>query len=113
MSTSNKGQKAKYVSKQQREQFIEWYITNIGYNDNQNSRQLSERYESECGLKIPKLTIYRWLQNVPQDRLEAFASRYVNPELLRKPARTEEVMIFNSEQLITERTEVVKDINDN
>lgn len=102
MSTSNKGQKAKYVSKQQREQFIDWYITNIGYNDNLNSRQLSERYESERGLKIPKLTIYRWLQKIPQDKLEAFATRYVNHELLRKPSTTEDVMIYNSEQLITE-----------
>ena len=53
-----------YTNKQEKKRFITWYLDNYGYNTHRhdyNSRLLSERYQRETNILIPKLTIYRWL----------------------------------------------------
>ena len=73
-----------YVTKQQKDQFITWYLNKYGYNVNlkcNNSRVLSETYQAETGIYIPKITIYRWLgrmnDNNIQKKIEDYASVYI------------------------------------
>ena len=78
-----------YVTKQQREQFIKWYLDKYGYNVNlkkNNSRVLSDTYLAERGIYIPKITIYRWLgkMHANEDNIEEkvndFSSEYIVAE---------------------------------
>ena len=82
-----KKQRKEYVTKQQKEQFITWYIKHYGYNVNlkhNNSRVVSEAYQQETGIYIPKITVYRWLGRMQdesiQQKINNFTSEYVVAE---------------------------------
>ena len=84
----DKKQRKEYVTKQEKEQFISWYLRKYGYNVNlkrNNSRVLSEAYQQETGIYIPKITIYRWLGKMDNDKvqqkIDKFTSEYVVAEL--------------------------------
>ena len=69
-----------YVTIEQHQQFIKWYLKNYGYNthlkDN-NSRVLSEAYKRDTNIEIPKVTIYRWLKKLGHNTVMSFASEYI------------------------------------
>lgn len=80
--------KAKYTSKRQKLEFFEWLADKYGYDlrtDNMNnSRMLSAEYYQATKTNIPKLTIYRWLKDVENNKttlFNAIASNYINEGL--------------------------------
>ena len=76
--------KKPYVTREQKDEFIEWYLEKYGYNVNlkiNNSRVLSEAYEREKGIYIPKITIFRWLGKLKEEIVESFASEYIDESL--------------------------------
>ena len=69
-----------YVTKQQKEEFIQWYLSHYGYNTNlknNNSRVVSEAYQREVGILIPKLTIYRWLQKLDYKKVLDYSRQFL------------------------------------
>jgi len=88
MSINNdnvKKPKKPYVTREQKEEFIQWYLSKYGYNVNlktNNSRVLSETYEREKGILIPKITIFRWLGKLEQRKVDDFAKDFIDPALL-------------------------------
>lgn len=69
-----------YVTKQQKEEFIQWYLSHYGYNTNlknNNSRVVSEAYQREVGVLIPKLTIYRWLQKLDYNKVLEYSKQFL------------------------------------
>ena len=77
---TNKKPKKPYVTKEQKEEFIQWYLRKYGYNVNlkiNNSRVVSEQYERETGITIPKVTIFRWLGKLEQKEVKKFSSEYI------------------------------------
>lgn len=80
--------KKPYVTREQKEEFIQWYLSKYGYNVNlktNNSRVLSETYEREKGIVIPKITIFRWLGKLEQRKVDDFAKDFIDPTLLTQP----------------------------
>lgn len=74
-----------YVTKQEKAAFIQWYLNKYGYNVNlkvNNSRVLSEAYHRECGILIPKITIYRWLGKLDQKIVKKFSEAYISNNIL-------------------------------
>ena len=84
-STNEQGEDVKkpkkpYVTREQKEEFIQWYLHKYGYNVNlkiNNSRVVSEAYERETGITIPKITIFRWINKLEQKEINNFASEYI------------------------------------
>ena len=77
--------KKPYVTKEEKERFIQWYLSNYGFNTHlkeNNSRVLSEAYHRETGVLIPKITIYRWLGKLDPDKIKNFSTEYIEPSLL-------------------------------
>ena len=62
--------KRRYVSKEQREEFMRWLIMKydlLNHDDRSklpNPRILSEMYEGEKKVKISKVSIYRWIKSL-------------------------------------------------
>ena len=90
---NDKPKRKEYVTKQQRNVFIRWYLNKYGYNiqsnlKEHNSRVLSEEYYTECGILIPKISIYRWLIKLKNNEskytsnIDTFAHEFINPELI-------------------------------
>lgn len=82
MDEINKKPRKEYVTKQQKADFIQWYLKHYGYNVKKNNRQLnsrilSETYQASTGILIPKITIYRWLNKLGPDTVDKFVSVYV------------------------------------
>ena len=80
--------KKDYVTREQKEEFIQWYLAKYGYNSHlkeNNSRVLSEAYEREKGILIPKITIYRWLNKFEQNKVDNFAKEFIDTNLLETP----------------------------
>ena len=70
-----------YVTKLQKDHFITWYLNRYGYNvklKSNNSRVLSEKYQEETGVYIPKITIYRWLGKMDDDSIQQKINDYVS-----------------------------------
>lgn len=83
-----KKNKKPYVTKEQRKEFIQWYLRKYGYNVNlkiNNSRVVSEQYEKETGIIIPKISIYRWLGKLEQGEVNKFAKEFIDPVLINPP----------------------------
>lgn len=82
---NTKKPRKEYVTKQQKADFIQWYLKHYGYNIKKNNRQLnsrilSETYQATTGILIPKITIYRWLNklnNEGSNIVDKFVSVYV------------------------------------
>ena len=78
-----------YTNKEGRNQFMRWLITNYGYDRvciTDNSRVLSEKYEKENHVKIPKNTIYRWLKEFEHfvaDEYQTEASNYIEEGIMK------------------------------
>ena len=58
-----------YTTKNDKQQFITWFIDKHGYNihtdyNKYNSRTLSEEYQQDTNRLIPKITIHRWLMSI-------------------------------------------------
>lgn len=91
MSDNNdntKKPKKPYVTREQKEEFIQWYLAKYGYNVNlkiNNSRVLSEAYEREKGILIPKITIFRWLGKLEQKKVDDFAKEFIDPIVFNQP----------------------------
>lgn len=91
MSDNNdntKKAKKPYVTREQKDEFIQWYLSKYGYNVNlkiNNSRVVSEAYEREKGILIPKITLYRWLGKLEQRKVDDFAKDFIDPNLLNPP----------------------------
>lgn len=78
-----------YVTKQEKAAFIQWYLNKYGYNVNlkvNNSRVLSETYHRECGILIPKITIYRWLGKLDQKIVKKFSEAYISDDIYNNDA---------------------------
>ena len=79
-----------YTSKQQRNEFFRWVITNYGYDKasiTDNPRVLSDKYFKERHLRIPKITIYRWLQRFERfisDEYQVEGLNYINSNTLNQ-----------------------------
>ena len=77
-----------YVSKDQKDRFIKWYLRTYGYNisSSPNSKTLSTRYSDETGVAIPKLTIYRWITNTDliQKYLKELSHEYISLEIIEQ-----------------------------
>ena len=106
MSTTNAKPKAPYTTKEQKQQFIKWYLEHYGmnttntvnndnkYNKKVNPRILSDLYYEQFHILIPKMTIYRWLKRLDNcnandvndnkftEVLTDFATTYINTNLL-------------------------------
>lgn len=81
--------KAKYTNKRQKLEFFYWLANKYGYDlkteNMNNSRMLSDEYYQAKKTNIPKITIYRWLKNMNNNKTtlyNAIASNYIN-ECLR------------------------------
>ena len=80
--------KKPYVTKEQKGEFIQWYLRKYGYNVNlkiNNSRVVSEQYERETGIIIPKVSIYRWLGKLEQRKIDDFAKDFIDSDLFNQP----------------------------
>lgn len=80
--------KKPYVTKEQKEEFIQWYLRKYGYNVNlkiNNSRVVSEQYERETGIIIPKVSIYRWIGKLEQREIDDFARDFIDSDLFNQP----------------------------
>ena len=70
-----------YVSKAQREEFMRWLIMKydlLQHDDRSrlpNPRILSEMYDREKGVKISKVSIYRWIKSL---------TTYLDAEMMRE-----------------------------
>ena len=92
MEENNNGKQVKqtkqtkkpYVTKTERARFIRWYLDHYGLNvelKKNNSRIVSEHYQRDTGVIIPKITIYRWLNRIDNDEqntIEAYAKKFIN-----------------------------------
>lgn len=63
--------KSAYTTKDIKDSFIKWLLSKYGYintvedvNKLPNPRELSDEFYKVKGVRIPKLTIYRWLKNM-------------------------------------------------
>ena len=77
--------KKPYVTKEEKEAFIQWYLSKYGYNTHlkeNNSRVLSEAYQREVGILIPKISIYRWLGKLDPSKILDFSTEYIDQSLL-------------------------------
>lgn len=85
MSQPEMKYKKPYVTKEEKERFLQWYLSNYGFNTHlkeNNSRVLSEAYHRETGVLIPKITIYRWLGKLDPDKVKNFSTEYIDLSLL-------------------------------
>ena len=85
MSEDTVKPKKPYVTREQKEEFIQWYLSHYGYNvklKENNSRVLSEKYYQETGILIPKISIFRWLGKIEQGKVYDYAQKYIDPRLL-------------------------------
>lgn len=93
--------KAPYTTRETKAQFMKWLSANYGYitlslspektcglqasaHPLDNSRILSEKFYKETKIKIPKLTIYRWMTKLNADLTidnEKIASNYISNEI--------------------------------
>lgn len=77
-----------YVTKDQKDQFLKWYLRTYGYNTSSspNSKTLSIRYSDDTGVAIPKLTIYRWITNTNllQKYLAELSHEYISLEVIEQ-----------------------------
>ena len=80
--------KAKYTNKCQKIQFFYWLADKYGYDlkteNMNNSRILSDEYYKATKTNIPKITIYRWLKDVDNNKTTLYnsiASNYINEGL--------------------------------
>ena len=100
--------KAEYTSKETKKRFLKWYLNNYGmntsntvndntkYNKHINPRILSEQFQQECGILIPKMSIYRWLKRLDnidaknkndnkfQQVLDEYSAEYINEACLKQ-----------------------------
>ena len=85
--SETKKSKKDYVTREQKEEFLKWYLEKYGYNTHlkeNNSRIVSETYEREKGIVIPKITIYRWLNKLESKKIENFAKEYIDDNILNQ-----------------------------
>ena len=85
MSEDTVKPKKPYVTREQKEAFIQWYLSHYGYNvklKENNSRVLSETYYQETGILIPKISIFRWLSKIEQGKVYDYAQKYIDSQLL-------------------------------
>lgn len=73
------GTKHDYTTKNDKQQFITWFIDKHGYNihtdyNKYNSRTLSEEYQQDTNRLIPKITIHRWLMSIKDNNDETLAN---------------------------------------
>lgn len=86
MESEHKNKKP-YVTREQKEEFLKWYLEKYGYNTHlkeNNSRIVSETYEREKGILIPKITIFRWLNKLEEKKVENFAKEFIDPKMLNQ-----------------------------
>ena len=88
--------KKPYVTKEERARFIHWYLEHYGLNvelKKNNSRKLSEHYQRDTGVLIPKISIYRWLNRIAEDEkytIAAYAKEFIDPTLITKPKKDDD-----------------------
>ena len=85
--SETKKSKKPYVTREQKEAFIQWYLKKYGYNTHlkeNNSRVVSEQYERETGVIIPKISVFRWLNKLESKKVENFAKEFIDPEMLNQ-----------------------------
>lgn len=82
----------KYVTKEEKAEFMRWYLEHYGYNvklKQNNSRVLSEAYQRDTGIYIPKITIYRWFQkDIDTNLVSEFTSKYILDDYINVTDRT-------------------------
>lgn len=78
-----------YTNKKSRNEFFHWLIHHYGYSKHDivdNSRILSEKYEEFSNVRIPKITIYRWLRRFDRfisDEYQNEALNYIKESIIK------------------------------
>ena len=78
MSVANQV-KTHYANKDDRQQFIRWYLDEYGYNTVKiSAEKLSKAYsKNNRGKQIPKITIHRWVKGLKDADITQYTSMYL------------------------------------
>lgn len=74
-------ERKKYVTKDERKEFMHWLILKYNILECQknftipNSRELADKYEREKNIKISKVSIYRWVNDI---------KKYIDEEMTKE-----------------------------
>mgnify|MGYP006908799130 CR=1 FL=1 len=75
-----KPQRKTYVTRDERRQFMRWYMDSYGYNTSRISAdKLSVEYKAKFNVYIPKISIHRWIHSKSDtnEYLEEYSSMYI------------------------------------
>ena len=70
--------KKAYANRDDRQQFIRWYLDEYGYNTVKiSAEKLSKAYKNSKHRQIPKITIHRWVKGLKDADITQYTSMYL------------------------------------